>query len=108
MAEDFLVWLNTSEAGQKFVTEDMAFIPYNADPATTKIDNSLGNSIIEYMADDAMITNAYAGAPNTWSGDVVGLYIMENKLTKAEWTEEDYEDIANYAVDQWLEMANLS
>ncbi|MDR2471834.1 MAG: extracellular solute-binding protein, partial [Treponema sp.] len=35
MAYDFLVWLNTSPAGQKFLVEDFAFIPYNADPAST-------------------------------------------------------------------------
>ena len=34
-AQKFLVWLNTSEEGQHYVTEEMAFIPYNADPATT-------------------------------------------------------------------------
>lgn len=107
LAEDFLVWMNTSEAGQKFVIEDMAFIPYNADPATTQVPNSLGNSIIEYMKDGKTISNPYASAPAGWSGDVVGLYIMENYLTKETWDDAVYEDIANYAVDQWTQLAGL-
>ena len=55
--------LNTTEAGQKFVVEEMSFIPYNADPATTSAGYSLGDSIISYMAADKTLTNAYAGAP---------------------------------------------
>ncbi len=106
-AEKFLVWLNTSESGQKFVIEDMAFIPFNADPATTKVPNSLGNSIIKYINDGATISNPYAGAPTNWSGNTVGRYIMENYLTKAEWTDADYDAIAQYAVDQWISMKGL-
>ncbi|HHX63019.1 MAG TPA: extracellular solute-binding protein [Epulopiscium sp.] len=104
MAEAFLVWLNQNPAGQKFVTEDMAFIPYNADPATTTLGNSLGNSIIAYMKDDKTITNSYAGAPKGWTGDTVGLKIMEEYLTKSEWTAADYEAIADYAIEQWKAM----
>lgn len=103
-AERFLYWLNTSEAGQRYVIEDMAFIPYNADTETTTLENSLSQSIMEYMSSGDTLTNAYAGAPTNWSGDTVGQRIMEEYLTKAEWTEEDYSDIANYAVDQWKSM----
>ena len=104
-AEAFLVWLNTSDAGKKFVVEDMAFIPYNADPATTTLPNSLGQSILEYLATGNTITNAYAGAPNNWAGGTVGLKVMESYLTKETWTDADYEAIANYAIDQWKTMA---
>ncbi len=107
-AEQFLVWLNTSEAGQQFVTEEMNFIPYNADPATTTVGNSLGNSIIEYLASGDTISNPYAGAPTTWSTDILGGNIMENYLTKTEWTDQDYTDIANFAIDKWVEMKGLS
>ncbi len=106
-AEQFLVWLNTSEAGQKFVTEDMNFIPYNADPATTTVSNSLGNSIIEYLNEGNTISNPYAGAPTTWTGDIVGAYVMENYLTVPEWTEENYTDIAQYSIDKWVELKGL-
>lgn len=104
MGQAFLVWLNENPAGQKFITEDMAFIPYNADPATTVLGNSLGDSIVTYMKDDKTLTNAYAGAPNGFTGDVVGLKIMEEYLTKADWTQADYEAIADYAIEQWKAM----
>jgi raffinose/stachyose/melibiose transport system substrate-binding protein len=103
-AYDFLVWLNTSPTGQRYLIEEFAFIPYNADPATTRVPNSLGNSIISYMQRGDIIAAPYHGAPGSWSGDVVGLRIMENYLTKPVWTETDYQDIANYAVDQWIKL----
>lgn len=106
-AEQFLVWLNTSDAGQKYVINDMAFIPFNADPAKTTVPNSLGNSIIEYMNEGKTISNPYAGAPTNYTGNTVGQYIMENYLTKATWTEDDYKTIAQYAVDKWIEMKGL-
>jgi len=104
-AEAFLVWLNTSDAGKKFVIEDMAFIPYNADPATTTLPNSLGQSILEYLKTGDTLSNAYAGAPSGWSGTTVGQKVMESYLTKPVWTDADYEAIANYAIDQWKTMA---
>jgi raffinose/stachyose/melibiose transport system substrate-binding protein len=104
MAYDFLVWLNTSPEGQKFLVDDFAFIPYNADPATTTVPNSLGNSIIEYIKTGDIIAAPYHGAPASWSGDVLGLRIMESYMTKPAWNEADYEAIADYAVDQWIKL----
>ena len=34
---------------------------------------------------------------------VFGLKIMEEYLTKPEWAEQDYEDIANYTIASWKE-----
>jgi raffinose/stachyose/melibiose transport system substrate-binding protein len=104
MAYDFLVWLNTSPAGQRFLVEEFAFIPYNADPAVTTVPNSLGNSIISYMKTGDIIAAPYHGAPASWSGDVMGLRLMENYLTKPVWTEADYNDIADYAIEQWIRL----
>jgi raffinose/stachyose/melibiose transport system substrate-binding protein len=104
MAYDFLVWLNTSADGQRFLINDFAFIPYNADPATTTIPNSLGNSIVGYIKTGDIIAAPYHGAPASWSGDVVGLKLMEDYLTKAQWTEADYEAIADYAVNEWIKL----
>lgn len=103
-AQEFLVWLNTSEVGKKYVTEDFAFIPYNADPATTTVKDCLGTSILEYLKAGNTLSNPYAGAPSNWSGDVVGLEVMEKYLTKADWSQADYDAIADYAVKQWQEM----
>ncbi|MDR2313893.1 MAG: ABC transporter substrate-binding protein [Spirochaetaceae bacterium] len=104
LACDFLVWLNTSPRGQKFLVEDFAFIPYNADPAVTTVPNALGNSIIGYLQSGDIIGAPYHGAPASWSGDVVGLEIMQHYLIKTPWNEADYAAIADYAVDQWLKL----
>jgi len=104
-AMEFLIWLNTSESGQKFVVEDMAFIPYNADHEGITTDNSLSNSIIRYMQSGNVLSNPYGGAPVNWSTEVVGLEVMEKYLTKSQWTDQDYEAIADYGISKWKEMA---
>ncbi len=104
MAQEFLVWMNTSDTGKKFITEDLAFIPYNADPATTTLGNSLGNSILEYIQAGNIISNPYAGTPTGYAGEYVGKFIMENYLTKETWTEDDYNAIADYCVQTWKEL----
>ncbi|MDR1908303.1 MAG: hypothetical protein LBQ35_00100, partial [Spirochaetaceae bacterium] len=103
-AYDFLVWMNTTPAGQRFVVDEMAFIPYNADPAVTRVSNSLGNSIISYMAKGDTMPDVWHGFPVTWAGDIAGRYIKENYLVKAAWTEADYEQFASYAVEQLIEL----
>jgi raffinose/stachyose/melibiose transport system substrate-binding protein len=84
----------------------MAYIPYNADPAVTSVPNSLGNSILEYMKDGDTIGDRYHGAPGPWAGDTVGAFLMEQYLVKPVWTEADYEVIADYGVDKWIELLN--
>lgn len=106
-AMEFLLWLNTTAEGQKFVTEDMAFIPYNADHNTLKSENSLTNSILKYMSSGDVISNPFGGAPVTWTTDVVGLDIMEKYLIKPEWSEEDYKAIADNAIEKWKKMAGV-
>lgn len=100
-AMDFLVWLNTSETGKKYVVEEFNFIPYNADPTAITLPNSLGNSILDYIKAGTIIAAPYHGAPASWSGDTVGLRLMEQYLTKPDWTVQDYTDIANYAIETW-------
>jgi len=104
LAMDFLIWLNTSETGKKYVIEDFNFIPYNADPATTELPNSLGNSILDYIKSGNIIAAPYHGAPATWSGDVVGLRLMEQYLTKANWTAQDHQAIVDYAIQSWKDL----
>lgn len=105
-AEDFLYWMNNSETGKHYIVDEFAFIPYNADPATTTVPNSLGNSIISYIASGNIIGAPYNGSPASWSGDVVGLKLKESYLTKKTWTAADYNDIADYAIQKWIEMKN--
>lgn len=104
-AMDFLVWLNESESGQKFVTEDMAFIPYNAEDIALSSGNSLSKSIISYMESGDVLSNPYGGAPVNWPTDVMGLEVMEKYLIKEVWTESDYEALADYGVARWKAMA---
>jgi raffinose/stachyose/melibiose transport system substrate-binding protein len=104
LAYDFLYWLNNSETGKNYIINEFNFIPYNADPATTTVPNSLGNSIISYIDSDNTISAPYNGSPAGWSGDVVGKKVMEEYLTKLNWNSSDYKAIADYAVQQWQAM----
>ena len=106
-AQKFLVWLNTSETGKKYITEEFNFIPYDTGE-NDQLDNPLSQSILEYKNQGDILPAAYHGAPASWSSDVVGLYLMENYLTKEEWTQADYGSIAQYAVEQWKEMKNAA
>lgn len=99
-AEEFLVWLNTSEAGQKFITEKFAFVPFNAS-ADTVLDNPLSTDLISYMKSGNVLSNPFNGVPNSWGQEVYGKYIMENLFTKEAWTEDDYKNGAKESVAQW-------
>jgi len=105
-AMDFLVWLNTSSEGVRFITEEFDFIPYNADPENVQLDNSLGNSIIDYLKAGKTLSAPYNGSPANWSSNTVGLKIKESYLNKAEWTQDDYKAIADYAIEQWAQLKN--
>ena len=106
-AEQFLTWLNTTEEGLSFIVNDMAFIPFNADPATTSAGYSLGDSILSYVKEGKTITNAYAGCPATWATNTFGQYMMENWVNKAEWDEDAYSQIADYLISSWEEAAGM-
>lgn len=106
-AQKFLVWLNTSETGKNHITQEFNFIPYDADEDLS-LENPLSQSILEYKSKGNILPAAYHGAPASWSSEVVGLYLMENYLTKADWSEEDYRDISAYAIDQWKQMKNAA
>lgn len=102
-AQDFLVWLNTSETGIKYITEDCAFIPYNIDTRATTGNYSLATSIIDYFKSGSTLSDPYHGTPNSWSSNIVGKKLYESYMTKEEWTEQDYKDIADYALKQWVD-----
>jgi raffinose/stachyose/melibiose transport system substrate-binding protein len=104
-AYNFLVWMNTTAAGQRFVVDEMAFIPYNADPATTTLPNSLGNSIIDYMKSDSTLGGQWLGAPGPWAGDRLGAFVRESYLIKPQWSEADYTTVVNYGVDEWVNLS---
>lgn len=100
-AQKFLVWLNTTEEGKRYIVDQFNFVPYNADLATTKLANSLGNSILQYVSEGKTQNNAVMGTPATLTGTIVGTKIMEDYMTKENWTEDDYDAIADYTVESW-------
>lgn len=106
VAEEFLAWLNTTEEGMKFVVEDMAFIPYNADPATTSSGYCLGDSILSYVKDGQTIPDAYAGCPSGWATNEFGLQMLENYVNTAEWPDSAYSDIADFIINSWGDHLN--
>lgn len=105
-AEKFLLWLNNTDEGMNYIINEFNFIPYNADPASVNINNSLGNSILEYVAEGNTQNNSVMGTPATLTGTIVGGNIMEEYLTKENWNEQDYEDVANLLIDNWKNMKN--
>ncbi|MDR2495023.1 MAG: extracellular solute-binding protein [Spirochaetaceae bacterium] len=99
-AYDFLVWMNTSENGQRYIVEEMAFIPYNADPAKTVVPNRLGNSILSYVKSGNTLQGFFQAVPQVWPTDIFGVHIREQFLVKPLWDESDYVKIADYGVSE--------
>lgn len=107
LAEEFLVWLNTSETGKDFIQNEFAFIPYDATPES-KASNCLNDSILQYKAQGNVLSNPYTGAPPTWASKVVGNMMLEEYLCKpGEWTEQDYVEIAQEAVKGWENLIEM-
>lgn len=103
LAQDFLVWLNTSETAQDFVINKFGFIPYNAkDDLVLK--SSLNNSILEYQREGKTLAAIYHGAPEAWSKEAVSMKIMENLLTKENWAVSDMEKISDFAIEMYKQM----
>lgn len=107
LAEEFLVWMNTSEVGRDFIENEFSFIPYDAG-ADSSASNSLNASILQYKAEGNVLSNPYTGAPATWSSKVVGNNLLENYLCKSgKWSQEDYEDIADDAIAGWKNLIEM-
>lgn len=101
-AQDFLVWLRTSELAQKYIIQEFSFIPYDIKESSA-IDNPLSRGIIEYVSSQHILPAVYYGAPENWC-DEVGNTIVEKFLSKSSWYIDDYENIAEYAISKWKEL----
>lgn len=100
-AQDFLLWLNTSETGQDYIVNKFAFVPFNADE-DTKLDNPLSNDLISYKVKDDLLANPFDAAPSAWGLESYGRYIMEELFVDPEkWSSEQLEKIAQECVDYW-------
>ncbi|MDQ5983067.1 MAG: carbohydrate ABC transporter substrate-binding protein [Eubacteriales bacterium SKADARSKE-1] len=103
LAQEFLVWLNTSETGKHYITNKFDFIPYNADKNLV-LKDSINDSILSYVNENKTLPAAYHGITETWSKEVVGLELMEKYMTKPNWTTSDYENLADFAIKKWKEL----
>ncbi len=103
LAQDFLVWVKTSELGEKYLLQEFGYIPYDIKDSTV-IDNPLSRSMIEYVTSEKVIPGVYYGAPTNWCNDTLGKYIAEQYYTKISWSYSDYEKVSDYAISKWKEM----
>lgn len=104
-AQDFLVWLNTTEAGKKAIVEEFQFVPFNADESV-RFENPLNNDLIDYKVAGKILSNPFNGTPDggTWGQNVFGSIIMEQYYTNPEpWGEDSYLAIAQESVQKWKE-----
>lgn len=100
-AEDFLLWLNTSESGQDYIVNKFAFVPFNAN-ADTQLENPLSNALITYKVKDDLLANPFDAAPSSWGTECYGKYIMEELFIDPEdWKEEKLEEIADECISYW-------
>lgn len=99
-AYKFLAWMHKKENTQKYIVDSFKFIPwYKAGEVT--VTDSLSNSIISYVNEKKTLAAPYHGAPVVWSSDTLGIKIMEEYMIKTDWTEADYNGIADYAISSW-------
>ena len=100
-AEDFVLWLNTSETGMNIIINDFAFVPFNADENTV-LDNPLSNDLVAYKVENDLLANPFDAAPASWGLESYGKYIMEELFTDAEvWTDEQLAEIADKCISNW-------
>lgn len=100
LGQDFLLYLHTSDEGVKTQVETFAFIPYygttSATGAEFALTNSLGTSIVSYMANGDVYGAPFDGTPSGWMYDKMATYIMETMMANPTWG--SYEDFVNQVV----------
>ncbi len=102
-AEEFLLWLNTSDTGMDFITNEFAFVPFNAD-SSVELENPLGNALIWYMQNDLVLGNDFDAFPESWGLNTIGAFIQEKLFTDANaWSEDAIREGVKSAVDSWIE-----
>ncbi len=102
LAAEFLVWLNTSDTGRKFLAEEIALVSATAQSASD-CDTSLGSSVCSYIESGMTLPYVMNGCPDLWAENDLGTYLMKNYLSQKKWRDDTYEDIANFCVSSWAE-----
>lgn len=104
-AQDFLTWVQTSELAKKYIVPKFGFTPYDM-ISSESVDNPLSRSMLEYVKEGHVLPCAYLGAPEAWCEENLGKYLLDEYLSKINWGQEDYNKIAEYAVNKWKELKN--
>ncbi len=100
LAQDFLVWLNTSDLGRKYIVDEFKYIPYDCDDNFESI-YSINKAILGYKKAGTILSGVYMGSPYCGKSSALGEKIKNEYLTKKTWTDKDYDDIAKFAIEQW-------
>lgn len=101
-AQDFLVWLKTSDLAQKYVVSEFGYVPYDIEDGSV-LDNALNRSMATYIKENKILPAAFQGAPEGWCDDV-GKKIISSLLSKVSWNLEDYSSVAEYGIDKWKKL----
>lgn len=106
-AQTFLAWMMEKEHVQKYIVDSFVAIPYNADE-TIKIEDSLAKSIQSYIQSGNAYYNCVEATPSVWASENVAKQLMEQYLTKKDWTPDDYKAFSDFAVNKWIELKSES
>lgn len=101
-AEDFLVWLYTSDRGLKFLKDESGFILFN-DLENSEGSNTLNKALVEYAKTGKTLSNPFNASPGNFL-EFVGNELKENYMTKANWDESTYPDFADKIIKKWEEL----
>lgn len=98
---DFLVYLNKSDTGVETQVNTFSFIPYygttSASGKEYPLTNSLGTSILNYMAKENVYGAPFDGTPENWMNDSLAKRVKESIMAEATWP--SYEDFMTKVVE---------
>lgn len=100
LAQEFLVWMYTSETGKKYMENKFNLIPYDSDESF-KSSSNLNNSVLKYRNDGNVLSGVYLGSIYSLKTSKLGEEIENNYLTKKNWNSNDYDNISKYAIEHW-------
>lgn len=104
-AQNFLTWIQTSELAQKYIISEFGFTPYDIKDNSV-IDNPLSRSMIEYLKEGNTLPDITGGMPDGFCENILGKNLIEQYLTKINWSENDYKKISDFITSKWKESVN--
>ncbi|MDR1627608.1 MAG: extracellular solute-binding protein [Oscillospiraceae bacterium] len=101
LAQNFFVWMLTSNLAYKYIVQEFKYIPYSATESNSTVDNAFSKSMIEYLSFGHVIPAVYYGTPSGWSETHLAKNIISQYLPKSIWSYNDYQKISDYAIKAW-------